>query len=344
MGIEYRDIPIGLRSRAILTLMRLVAPPMMMQMASSSPAVLAKLQQRVRTLPWPDVPGIAIAERHIGNIPGHVLGDLSDTSRPVALWLHGGAFLLPASNMHLSTCAQYCKSLGIAAFMPDYRLIPEHPYPAGLDDCEQAYHALLELGFAPEKVILIGDSAGGNLIFGLMRRIRKHKLPLPACAIAISPLAELGRAYYPPTLYMRRLRDPLLPLAALPKLAEAYCGETDGSHPELSPLYMKLVGLPPVFILASSNEILMDDAVHLAERCIEAGVETECHVWPRLPHAFPLFERIFPEARQALDEMVEFTQRHLPGTMPGTTPGTTPGTRLGTTPVPGEFNDKPAAT
>ena len=93
---------------------------------------------------------------------------------------------------------------------------------------------------------------------------------------------------------------------------------------------------PPLFILASSNEILMDDAVHLAERCIEAGVETECHVWPRLPHAFPLFERIFPEARQALDEMVEFTQQHLPGTMPGTT--------LGTRPVSGELDGKPAAT
>lgn len=328
MGIEYRDIPIGLRSRAILTLMRLVAPPMMMQMASSSPAVLAKLQQRVRTLPWPDVPGIPITDRKIGNIPSHIFGDLSDTSKPVALWLHGGAFVLPASNMHLSTCAQYCKSLGIAGVMPDYRLVPEHPFPAGLNDCEETYHGLLELGFAPENIVLLGDSAGGNLVFGLMRRIRKRKIPLPACAIAISPLAELGRAYSPPSLYMRRLRDPLLPLAALPKLAEAYCGDVDGSHPELSPLYMNCVGLPPLFILASSNEILMDDAVHLAERCIEAGVETECHVWPRLPHAFPLFERIFPEARQALDEMVEFTQQHLPGTMP----------------VHGEFDGKPAAT
>jgi epsilon-lactone hydrolase len=316
-GITYRDIPVSLRSRALLRVMGMIAPRMLVLMAGSSPEAMEKAQRQVYKLRWPKIPGLKISVQKVGGIEGHTLGELNKPDQAVVLWLHGGAFALPAASMHFSAAGRLCKDLGVSGFMPDYRLAPQHPFPAGLDDCEKAYKGLLKMGYSPEKIVLVGDSAGGNLIFGLLQRIRRDNLGMPACAIPISPVTELGRASIPPSLYMLRRRDPLLPLSAMPNLATIYFNDREGSDPELSPLYMDCKGLPPLFFLASSHEILMDDAVHLAERCEEAGVETVCHVWPRLPHAFPIFERFFPEASMAIDEMVEFAQRHLPeGSLP----------------------------
>jgi acetyl esterase/lipase len=195
--------------------------------------------------------------------------------------------------------------------MPAYRLAPQHQYPAGLDDCEQSYLGLLAKGFKASNIVLVGDSAGGNLIFGLLQRIRAAGIDMPACTIAISPVTELARSHDSPSLAMLKDNDALLPLSALPAFSVLYTDPQHVAHPEVSPLYMDCAGLPPVFFLASAEEILLNDSLMLAERCLEAEVNTSCHIWPVLPHAFPIFERYFPEARKSIFDMISFAKIHL---------------------------------
>ncbi|WP_372781300.1 alpha/beta hydrolase [Litorivivens sp.] len=313
-GITYCNVPISFRSRVIVALMRLIAKPMLARMSRATPDKLGKIQLRVASLVWPDIEDMPIRYDIVGNVPGHVFGDISQTSKPLVLWLHGGAFFLPAApNAHLSMAARLCKAIGAVGFMPDYRLAPLNPFPRGLNDCEAAYQAVLNAGFAPSRIVLGGDSAGGNLLFGLLQRLRNNSLPMPACAIPVSPATELGRIHGPSSRHQLVKRDPLLPLAALVNVTAMYCGEHDSADPEISPLYMDCQDLPPMFFLCSSNEILMDESVLLARRCQAAGVDTTCHVWPVLPHAFPLFADVFPEARQACEDIAAFARQHLAG-------------------------------
>ena len=311
-GIVYPEVPVSVRSRLILFSMRIVVRRLMMHMATSSPEKIAGLQAKVSSMRTPVVDNVSIQYQPINKINGHVFGDLSNTDKPVMLWLHGGAFMLPAApNMHVSTAAIFCDGIDASGFMPDYRLAPQNPFPAGLDDCEQAFLGLLERGFKPSQIVLMGDSAGGNLIFGLMQRIRKAGIGMPACAIAISPVTEMARIHGSPSLYHFKDTDALLPLAALPAFATFYTDPLNSTHPEVSPLYMDCAGLPPLFFIASKEEILMNDTIMLAERCYEAGVHTTCHIWPTLPHAFPIFERYFPEARKSIKDMIAFSKIQL---------------------------------
>lgn len=310
--VIYRDIAISRRSRMILWFMRIVAKRVLAMMGRATPERVAQLQLRIASMPCRDSAGLPIGYDIVGRQPGHIIGNLDNTQRKVLLWLHGGAFSLPAApDMHLSMAAYICRQLDADAFMPDYRLAPANPFPAGLNDCEQAYRDLLALGYAPDNIAVGGDSAGGTLLLGLLQRIRKAGLPTPACAVAVSPITDLGRVHGPPSRYRVQKSDPLLPVAALHKMCAGYVGEHDSADPEISPLYMDCHGLPPLLFLTSANEILLDDSVLLARRLQRAGADVCCHVWPLLPHAVPLFAATFPEARQAQDDIVAFIRQHL---------------------------------
>ena len=134
---------------------------------------------------------------------------------------------------------------------------------------------------------------------------------MPSCAVPVSPVTEMSRVHGLPSRYKVSNSDPLLPASAMQRMCSEYIGEHDSANPEISPLYMDCEGLPPLFFLASSNEILMDDTVYLARRTSAAGVDTTCHIWPKLPHAFPLFAGIFPEAVASRDDMAKFMRQHL---------------------------------
>lgn len=310
--VNLRIMAVSRRTRIILWVMKVLAKPMLARMGRSSPEKVAKIQLRTASAECKDNAGITIRYDIVGRQPGHVLGSLGNTGRPVILWLHGGAFSLPAApTMHLSMVANLCKELGVDAFLPDYRLTPASPYPAGLNDCEQAYRELLALGYEASDIVVGGDSAGGNLLLGLLQRIRKADLPMPACAIPVSPVTELSRVHGLPSRYQVSKSDPLLPVSAVQRMCTEYAGEHDTTNPEISPIYMDCEGLPPLFFLASSNEILMDDTVYLARRAHAAGNDTTCHIWPMLPHAFPLFAGFIPEALESRNDMAKFIQLHL---------------------------------
>lgn len=311
LDVVHRSVVVSLRSRVLLWLMRVAFKPILARMMGMKPASIAKAQLRCASMDCPDTQGLALDYRVVGRVPGHVLGSL-DADKPVVLWLHGGAFILPAApTVHLVMIAKLCRELGAAGFVPDYRLAPHNRFPAGLDDCERAYRALLDAGFPPSRIILGGDSAGGNLLLGVLQRARRHGLPMPACAVALSPVTEMGRIHGPPARYRRMRQDPLLPIAAMSRIDELYAGDWDASDPELSPLYMDCTGMPPMLLLASDNEILVDDTLLLARRFREAGSPVTCHIWPVFPHAFPLFEPYFPEVEPARQDMVRFMRGHL---------------------------------
>jgi acetyl esterase/lipase len=180
-----------------------------------------------------------------------------------------------------------------------------------LNDCEQAYRELLNMGHQASDIAVGGDSAGGNFLLALLQRIRKAGLPMPACAVPVSPVTELSRVHGLPSRYKLSRSDALLPAHAMQRMCGEYVGAHDSTDPEISPIYMDCEGLPPLFFLASSNEILMDDTVFLAKRTSAAGIDTTCHIWPVLPHAFPLFGSLLPEAIQSRHDIGEFMRQHL---------------------------------
>lgn len=311
-GYTLKPIKVGWRSRLVIFLMRWLLRPWLGWVMRGPPERIARTQLLISGRPCKDTSGLPLDYRVVGKVPGHVLGDLSETSKPVILYLHGGAFVLPAApEQHVWLMGKLCRDTGAVGFMPDYRLGPSNKYPRALDDCEAAYRSLLELGFDAERIVLAGESAGGNLIFGLLQRIRKARLPMPCGIAAISPGADMGRLHGPRSRSAKASSDPILPIGALVSLAEHYIGDADTADPEISPLFADFSGFPPAYLIASENEILLDDTLMIARRMREAGVDVELDVWPVLPHAFPLLEVVLPEGRGAREDMVAFMKKHL---------------------------------
>ena len=311
-----KAVAISRRSRFITWLMRHIMRPYLSWMLRGSYARIARMQLLCAKQVCRDTSGFVVDYDVIGapdaGVPGHVVGNLAQRDKPVVLWIHGGAFLLPAApDVHVRLVARLCRELDAVGFLPDYRLAPFNRFPASLDDCERAYQALLDLGFAPSRIVLAGESAGGNLVLGLLQRIRKRGWPMPACAMPISPVTEMGRVHAPPSRPLRARRDPILPIAGLQRVDELYAGHHDAHDPELSPLYADCRGFPPLYLLASDVEVLLDDTVLFARRARAAGVDVRFEVWPVLPHAFPLFGALYPEVRQARDDLIAFARQHL---------------------------------
>ena len=223
----------------------------------------------------------------------------ADEQSPVILYIHGGGFVLPQTHLHRLMVAHITKRVKGRAFMLDYRLAPEHPFPAGLDDCIEAYTYLLDQGTAPEQITLMGDSAGGNLTLALLLTLRDRGLPLPSQGITMSAPTDFaddnpGWA----------VRDGLLHPRAADRFSASYVGSGDVRTPLISPLYAALHGLPPLLMYAGKDEALCSDSVRFAEAAQAAGVDVTLKVYPRMWHVWQLMMEL-PQARQSIDEIVE---------------------------------------
>lgn len=217
------------------------------------------------------------------------------------LFLHGGAYLICSPVTHRSITGRLAKLSRATVFAPDYRLAPEHPFPAALEDALSCYQALLEQGYPPEKIILAGDSAGGGLALALCLTLREKGLRQPARLALISPWADQTLSRLTPIA-----NDALLSEAWLAQGSAAYRGGRPASDPFVSPLYADLSELPPTLIQAASEEILRDDSRRLAEALDRAGVSVTYEEFPLMWHDFQLYAGLVPEATQAVAEIARF--------------------------------------
>jgi acetyl esterase/lipase len=229
-------------------------------------------------------------------------------SAGVVLYLHGGAYALNSVNSHREWIARLASATGMRALAINYRLAPEHPFPAALDDTISTYRWLLDQGIDPGRIIIAGDSAGGGLTLAALLSLRDAGEPLPVAAICISPWTDLTLSGA--SMQNKAKLDPILAPNSLRMYAAYYAGDHDLSAPLLSPLYTDLNGLPPLLIQVGSDEILLDDSTRLADRAREAGVNVTLEVWKEMFHVFHLLG-FLPETRKAVTRIAEFVADKL---------------------------------
>lgn len=222
----------------------------------------------------------------------------------VILYLHGGAYTLGSVSTHRHWIARLVKAAGVRGLAIDYRLAPEHPFPAALDDTLGFYQWLLEEGVEPGRILLAGDSAGGGLALAALLRLRDAGMPLPAGAVCLSPWTDL--ALTGASLDTKAAVDPILNRDMLRANAAHYIGDQPATGPLVSPLYADLTGLPPLLIQVGSDEVLLDDSTRLAERAQAVGVDVTLEIWEEMFHVFPMFP-FLPESRKALESILRFT-------------------------------------
>lgn len=217
------------------------------------------------------------------------------------LFLHGGGFTTGSCKTHRQLAAQLALATLLPVLLVDYRLAPEHPFPAGVEDAVRVYQALLASGKSAAQVVIGGDSAGGGLALSALLILREQNIPLPAAAILLSPWADL--AVSGETIQTRAAVDPLVLASDLQRCAAQYIGTGDQSDPLASPVYADLHGLPPLLIHVGDHEVLLSDALRLAQNAHAAGVAVELVIWEEMWHVFPAWAPALPEAQQALDQI-----------------------------------------
>jgi len=229
----------------------------------------------------------------------------------VVLYFHGGVYVLGDAAQAAGLAAQIGRQAGAKVISVDYRLAPEHPYPAAVDDALAAYQALLDSGTDPSRIAFAGESAGGGLAVATLVNARDHGLPLPAAAFAMSPYADLTLAGT--TMKTKRDLDPLLSPESLAARVPDYTAGHDAALGLISPIFADLTGLPPLIIQAGTHEVLLDDAIRLARQAATADVEVTLDITPQVPHVFQAYYPILGEAAAALDRAGQFLSAHLAG-------------------------------
>ena len=258
-----------------------------------------------RWVPRPPA-GVITAERPLGGIPASRIAVPQSVAGRHILFLHGGAYAVGSAALYRHITWRFAVAAEAYLAAIDYRLAPEHPFPAALDDAAAAWRGLLEEGADPRHCAVLGDSAGGGLALALALRLRDEGGPLPSAVVALSPWTDL--AITGESCRLNAVADPLLNEPDLLPFAAQYRGGADPRNPYVSPLYGDPRGLPPTLLQVGSDEILRDDAVRMAERMREAGCEVALEIWPRMPHVWHGFAPVLPEARRAIARIGEFVQ------------------------------------
>lgn len=265
---------------------------------------MARFERWVPTPPS----GIEIRRCALGGITArHIATPGSRPDRHI-LFLHGGGYVSGSPELYRHILWRIAAAAQARVAAVDYRLAPEHPFPAALDDAVAAWRGLLAEGADPRRAVAIGDSAGGGLALALGLRLRDLGGPLPAAIVALSPWTDL--ALTGASLRHNAAADPVQSAGDMRFLAARYLAGGDPRDPYASPLYGDPAGLPPSLIQVGSDEILRDDAVRMAERMRAAGCAVELEVWPRMPHVWHAFAPVVPEARRAIARIGAFVEQN----------------------------------
>jgi monoterpene epsilon-lactone hydrolase len=244
-----------------------------------------------------------------GGVNAHRITTKASEADRHILFLHGGGYILGSPSLYRHFTWRLASAARAGVMCVDYRLAPEHPFPAAVDDAVTAYCWLLAEGVEPTRIVVVGDSAGGGLTYSLLLRLRDEGLPLPAAAVALSPWTDL--ALTGASLSLNAAADPMLNIGGARRLVDQYLAGADPRTPYASPLYGDPTGLPPSLIQVGSDEVLRDDAQRMADRMRAAGCQVELEIWPRMPHAWHFFAPVLPEARRAIERIGAFVESRL---------------------------------
>ena len=265
------------------------------------------LRELLSAQPLP--PDVTVTAAALGGVPTAEVTVDGVEPRHIVLYFHGGVYAIGDAALAAELASQVGRRTQAKVISADYRLAPEHPYPAAVDDALAAYHALLDDGIAPSDIVFAGESAGGGLAVATLVNAREHGLLLPAAALLMSPYADLTLAGT--TIDTKREVDPLLSREALQARIPDYTAGQDAALDLISPIFADLSGLPPLIIQAGSHEVLLDDAVRLAREAATADVEVTLDITPGVPHVFQAYHAMLDEATAALDRAGRSLSAHL---------------------------------
>jgi monoterpene epsilon-lactone hydrolase len=252
---------------------------------------------------------VSVTAAALGGVPTTEITIDGIEPRHVVLYFHSGVYVLGDAVSAANLASEVGRRTRAKVISVDYRLAPEHPYPAAVDDALAAYEALLQDGTAPSDIVFAGESAGGGLAVATLINARDHGLPLPAAAFLMSPYADLTLAGT--TMETKGEVDLLMSRQNLQSRVADYTAGQDAALGLISPIFADLSGLPPLVIQAGSHEVLLDDAVRLARQAATADVEVTLDITPRVPHVFQTFYPILDEAVAALDRAGQLLSAHL---------------------------------
>lgn len=241
-------------------------------------------------------------------IKGEWISTAEPASNRVIYYLHGGGYISGTAKSARPITAELARKSKARVFSLDYRLAPEHRFPAGLDDAVAGYRWLLSTGVNPGNIAVAGDSAGGGMALALALRLRDANEPLPACLVCLSPWTDMTGSG--DSIRGNSKRDPMFVTEDIERYASVYLGDHSRVDPLASPLLADLRGLPPMLIQVGRNEVLLDDARVLHQRALAAGVPSELHIYEHVPHGWHYGAPFVPETRAALREVTQFIARH----------------------------------
>jgi acetyl esterase/lipase len=260
-------------------------------------------------LPVPDAATVSNVDVH--GIPAEWVADGVATPARTVLYLHGGGYVMGGPQTHRTLAYNIAAAADARCLLLDYRLAPEHPFPAAVEDAATAYRWLLAGGADPSSIIVAGDSAGGGLTVATMVKLRDEGIDLPGAAVCLSPWTDMeGQG---DSMTANAAKDPMVQADGLARIAKAYLNGADPQHPLAAPIHADLSGLPPMLIQVGSDEVLLDDASRLADRARAAGVDVVYEEWPQMFHVWQLFAPMLSEGRDAIARIGTFAKQHAAG-------------------------------
>jgi len=280
----------------------------MKSMAKTPPPTLAEMRVGFEQMAAPAQPDVKSESVSANGVDAEWIAAPGAVADRAVLYLHGGGYVLGSVKTHRDLIGRISRAAQARMLALNYRLAPEHPFPAAVDDALAGYRYLLDHGLKPARIAVAGDSAGGGLTVAALVAIRDAGLPLPAAGVCLSPWVDLEEKGE--SMTTRAKADPVVQREGLIGMAQAYLAGKDPRTPLASPLHADLKGLPPLLIQVGDAETLLDDSTRIAERARAAKVQVQLEVWPEMIHVWQLFASFLPEGQEAVEGIGKYIHQH----------------------------------